>query len=128
MPQLDVRAFVGHDNWTRHRFVADVYNDDGTLQQGVPVKFASATDVHLVFRPTDDKTSTFTHSRSAHAASFDANDSGDLYVRYGEVPLLDPGRSYEVRLIVFDLDNPDGFVVADYSEDKRTDTIRVLVA
>lgn len=124
----NVRAFVGLDGWERHQVTAKTYGNDGITQDDTPVRFATATDVLLLLRPTvkpgEVQGQTIEFRRTGNPNSFDANDNGDLFVRYGEAPLT-IGTEYQVRLIVFDVDNEDGFPVTDYVENTQTPTIFV---
>lgn len=123
----NVRAFVGLDNWERHQVTAKTYGNDGITLDDTPVRFASATDVLLILRPKAVEgvtAETIEFRRVLSPGSFDGDDYGNLLVRYGEAPLT-IGTQYQVRLIVFDEDNEDGFAVADYVENTQTPTIFV---
>ena len=123
-----VIAFVGLDNWERHQVMAKTFGNDGVTRDDTPIRFASATDVLLLLRPTfkqgETPSAPIEFRRTLSPGSFDANDNGELFVRYGEAPLT-VGTEYQVRLIVFDEDNEDGFAVADYVENTQTPTIFV---
>lgn len=124
MPTLDTRAYIGRDNWTHTRWRYKGKDANGNDVEEW-VKFESViTDVWLVptFAVNGVTTELPAFKESEHPASFKGDDLGNLYVRQGEMTALEAGKDYQVRLIGFDANNPDGLVFADRQEDKLTDT------
>lgn len=134
MTAFNKRFYKGADNYIAHGCDVTTVLDDDTVEPKTPVKFASAEKVTINLRAVRGPLPAtvlppdifFDSLNPPDVKTFDRSDEGRCGVRYGDLPDTVPGITYQPRIKVYDLDNPDGLVVISYGEDAENDTWNLL--